>query len=194
MAYQLAVAFRDGNNGWVFSASRTGTPVLHRSNAVLSWSKALSPDLGLSLGMGYASLSGRGYEHIGGLSTGLGLGWRLTDRFTWLLQVSDLHALFDRRGPLLFEVRSGMGYRFSEVCLGFVQVVAGEAARTSIMVGLEYRPEPRVMMKLGYTSDLFLASAGYDQGQFGIQVFTSWHMALGLSQGLALVCKVKQKE
>lgn len=194
MAYHMSLAVPGKSNGWVFSAARSGTPTLHQSYADIGWCKALSPELGLSIRVGYGSMVARGYEAKGGPSTGLGLGWKVTERFTWLFQVSNVQVVMNGQGNMAFELKSGIGYQFSDLCLGFAQVQVRNGMGTGMVIGLEYRPDPRVALKIGYGDQLLMFAAGYQLGLVGLQVFSSWHMALGLSQGLSVACNLRRAE
>jgi hypothetical protein len=191
--HELSLALPAKGNGWGLLASRSGTEFLNESRFDLSWSKAVSAGMCLGLRLGYGAVSARGYGNQGSPAAGLGFGWRVTDRFTWLCQVDNIHALFGDGGPQGYVVRSGIGYRFSEFCMGMAEVQAREGYGQSFSLALEYRPVSVMGFRIGYSRDMFMATACFAQGAFGLYVSSSWHLALGFSHGLAIAYSVRRK-
>jgi len=190
--HELSLAIPAKGNGWALAASSFGTAVLGENRVGLGWNKSLSADLCIGLRLGYGTLAARGYGQRGSPTAGLGFGWRVTERFTWLCQADNIQSMFGNEGPMGYALRSGIGYRVSGYCLIMAEGLVREGYGQSFTLSLEYRPVDILGFRIGYSGNLFMASGFFRQGSLGIFVNASWHMALGFSHGLAIAYTTKR--
>jgi hypothetical protein len=109
------------------------------------------------------------------------------------LQAEDLQALIMPGALQRFELRSGLGYRFSDDVEGSVQVMVQQGGSAFFLLAVEYGVADQWGFRMGYSEDQFMAGALFRYGVLDLSICTRWHMALGFSHGIGLACRKRSK-
>lgn len=191
--YEASCSMPFQGHGLGLLVSRAGSSVMYESTAILSFAKRLDDDFSMAVTMGLSSFTAQGYYSAFAAKAGLGFSWDISERCRWLLQADDLIALFRKESLGQAEIRSGLGYRFSEHLEGSVQALIRPEHRSFFLLALSYRPTDLLGFRMGYSKDLFMAGAMFSHRQLELHVQTSWHMVMGFSQGFGLAYQKRSK-
>ncbi len=165
----------------------SGSSYLNTSKAGIAYGRSLTDRLALGLGFDYQQLSLRGYGRSGFITARAGGRISLTGRLHLLAHVV-VPATDTQNGAMQLSGSTGIGFIFSPQLSGFLSIHRMGGSATSVHAGFLYRPVHAVSIKAGFSGvqPASWLSLGWQRGRFQFEVQGSYHLALGLTPGIAL--------
>lgn len=190
---EFAVAGKLGDLPYLVQAMRMGNGVLDANGLALSAGKKVHERLNLGVRMGYRYSRARGYKTEHAFSIGFGSLFKCSEQLTVGFQADGVNDFFSRESKYSYAVRAGIGYRASSFLLLTAEVVSEPFFPAALFVALHYRFGEQAWARAGYFTQMrsFLCSAGFEVSGMGVEMFSTYHLALGMSAGLSLVYRFK---
>lgn len=175
-----------GSQGLGLGWRRLGTADLGTHMFRVAYGRQLMGNMELAATLGVNITRARGYGQVLQPLGGLGLGAQLTDRCRWMLQAESGPVVVHDTKDLHYSIRSGIGYRCSDVLGISVECHAAYGVYPVIGLGIHYMPLEKIMFRCGYMGGQFLASGGFFYSHWTLEAGISWHAVLGIQQTLVL--------
>jgi len=166
--------------------NKKGTAFLSENALNLGWGKTLGSNMQVGIRLGYQMRTATGYGSEAVPVAGIGLGFKINEQCQWLFQADQVNSFFLKEGDWRYRIRTGMGYRFSKVCFGTMEILAEQNSRPIFIAGVHYSPVDEVLFRVGFSNDMFLLSSSFHYHDFDVGVNSAWHLRLGMSMGLCM--------
>lgn len=183
-AYALQAWFPGRNQGLGLRVKQSGFSAFTHSSAIFYYGRKLADQLDVALGIGMVTYAAAGYSRQLAPAEGIGLGFQITERCKWLLQVEGLHRFFLPESPGAYSLKTGLGYRCGEAISLTLEYYNDEQAGQGIGLVCHYQPVRHALFRVGMVNRQFLVSGGWRFGQCWIELGLGWQAALGLQQQL----------
>jgi hypothetical protein len=194
--YQLAAALPTafGNFGWQMSYN--GSPVYNESHIGLAYARTLGPvDIGAQFN--YHAIGAGGYGKAAGVTMEAGIIFRVTDAVRTGIHVYNPtgEGLMKTEEVLPVIYSAGIGYDVSEFFFAALEIQKAEALPVNVNAGLQYIFHKKLLARAGISTAAtgFYFGAGVVLDQFRLDITVAAHPVLGISPGLALIYKSREK-
>lgn len=138
----------------------------------------------------YHRLSISGYGSATAVTADAGVLFQLSRQVSFGLQLNNPinGGAEGLRVPALYVC--GLGYEPSEILLFSLEVVKRQSQPPAARIGTQYAASPQILLRMMIqTRDPSLwFGAGLQRGSYRLDVFSNYHMQLGMGMGLALYC------
>jgi hypothetical protein len=194
---QLAGSFPAGDGGIGFQFRYAGDPGYNESAFAIACGKNLGRvSLGVQFGYEIYRASGYGSKTTGSIM--LGVRFHPVEKLHAGLAIGN--SLFTKkekanpeRGPGDFTM--GFGYEASPAVLISIQFVKETGIPLNGIACVDYRWSDQFLASLGIETNSAspYAKAGWRKNRLTVEIFTSWHAAVGFTPGLVLLWEGKKR-
>lgn len=192
----LALITPHGNFGW--KAGYAGYTGYKEMQLGLAHGRKLGKALDAGIQFNYSNISIAGYGAASALSFEAGAIFHITRSLNAGVHLNNpVGGRLGNSGEKLPAVYTmGIGYEASELVLVSAEIIKEEEKPVTINAGVYYKFLPQLIAKAGISSasSSIWAGFGFLRKAYRLDLFTSYHLQLGISPGLLLLYNFKSRE
>jgi hypothetical protein len=197
LLFDLAYAGKFGTLPFLVQAQREGNASLSRNQIGLAVGRKVDKRLDLGIRLGYHAAMAAGYPSVGQASAGIGCLFRCNDMLVIGFQADGVNRFFSPGvAGRAYKVRAGAGFALSSLFSFSVEALKEQDASLAVLLGIHYRFLEQASARIGYAGlhNSFVCSGGFVYKGMETELFTTYHLSLGLSAGVSLVYRFKAME
>lgn len=196
MFFDLAYAGKLRELPFLVQAQREGNAFFSGNHMAFGIAKSVHERWDIGIRLGYYATTARGYATTGSVTAGLGSLFKCNEQLTIGFQADGINHFFSPESILGYRMRAGAGYRVSEIFSLTVEVLKEQNDPVAMLVAMHYRFLEQAWARMGYMSkhNSFVCSAGFVYKGVETELFSTYHLSLGLSAGLSLMYRFKHDQ
>ncbi|MBX2922630.1 MAG: hypothetical protein KF746_10600 [Chitinophagaceae bacterium] len=197
--YTAVLGIPTSSGNFAFKARYFGYTAYNESEVSIGYGRKLGDGVDIGLALNYYHIGLSSYGSAGSVNFELGAVFHITDQLHAGIQVYNpfQSKLGKNTGEKLSSVyKAGLGYEISGNLLSTVEIIKQSHAATGIHVALQYKPVKQLFARVGYIAgnNILYAGAGYQYGQFRLDMTAGFHHQLGFSPGILLLYEHGKKK
>ncbi len=167
----------------------TGFNGYRLSGVSMAAGRKLGSKASLGVRVNYQHLGIAGYGTVSAISADAGLILLLSEKLHFGLQLLNLPGSAVQAGLYMPGIYSaGIGYDQSDQLYISVEAVKEQLHTLNAILGLQYKPVPQLLVRLSIQASepSFVFGAGYTKDRLRFDVYSSYHLRLGIGTGIYL--------
>jgi hypothetical protein len=194
MFFDLAFSGKLGDLPFLMQVQREGNPTVSGNKFSLAFARSVHEQLDVGIRLGYNVSMANGYPATGFITAGIGSMFRCNEQLTIGFQADGINHFFSPELNRGYRFRAGAGYKLSPLFLLSVELLKEHHYPVATMMAIHYRFLDQAWTRMGYISrhNSFVCSAGFIHRGFETELFSTYHLSLGLSAGVSLMYRFKQ--
>jgi hypothetical protein len=192
--YELAARGAVAGQALQVKICRAGNMSVFSTDASLAMGRKITEQLSLSLKLGYAISSAKGYSSRGDAMAGLGAFFMLNEKCRWAVQADGINSFFVKKNSTdQLLIRTGIGYSISSLVSLTLEIIKEKSNPVQTIVALSYKVLERLQVNLGSstTAGTFILGVSYQHAGMDLRLSSSYHTSLGASTGISIVYYLK---
>jgi hypothetical protein len=192
--YELAAMGTVAGQALQVKLSREGNISVFSTNASLAMGRKITDQLSLSLKLGYAVSSAKGYSSRGVAVAGMGAFFMLNEKCRWAVQADGINSFFEKKnGADHLLIRTGIGYSISDLVSLTLEIIKEKSYPVRNIVALSYKVLERLQVNFGssITAETFILGLSFQHAGMDLRLSSSYHTSLGASTGISIVYYMK---